>query len=369
MRGATAIVNAPPVLAVDPGAGSTKVALFRGEVLEKEERVLHPGVTQRAAVRADDDLARRIEAVRAFLGRCGVGPPGLAAVVARGGLLPPLRAGTYAVDDAMLADLARAEQGEHASNLGAPIASAIAAEHGCPALVVDPVSVDELDEVARVTGVLGIERRSLTHALNIRATARRFARERGAALETLRLVVAHMGTGVSLAAFREGRMFDVVNPRDEGPFSGDRAGGVPVTAVVDLCFAQGAERRLVVRRLFGDGGLYSHLGTRDAREALRRADAGDERAQLVLDAMCLGIAKAIAGLAAALEGKVDAVLLTGGMAHLAPVVEAVRRRVAFIAPVHVYPGEDELRSLAEGALRVLRDDEPAQSYAARAPVR
>ena len=192
----------------------------------------------------------------------------------------------------------------------------------------------------------------------MRAVARRFAAQTGRALEDLRLVVVHMGTGVSLSAQREGRMVDVVNPQDEGPFSGDRAGGVPAMAVIDLCAAPGADPRAVRRRLFGDGGL-SHLGTRDAREAIRRCEAGDSQACLVMDAMCYQIAKAAGGLAAALEGAVDAVLLTGGMAHLPLVVEGVRRRVAFVAPVHVFPGEDELRALAEGALRVLRGEEGA----------
>jgi butyrate kinase len=174
--------------------------------------------------------------------------------------------------------------------------------------------------------------------------------------------VVHLGTGISLAALVDGRMVDMVNPQDEGPFSGDRAGAVPVTALVDLCFAPGAERRTLRRRLFGDGGLFSHAGTRDAREVLRRAEGGDAAAALVLDAMAYQVAKAAGGLAAALEGRVDAVLLTGGLCHLAPVVEAVRRRVAFIAPVSLHPGEDELRALAEGALRVLAGEEPARVY-------
>jgi butyrate kinase len=214
-----------------------------------------------------------------------------------------------------------------------------------------------------VTGLAGVERRSLSHALNMRAVARRFAREAGRPHAALRLVVVHMGTGVSLSAQRDGRMVDVVNPQDEGPFAGDRAGGLPVMAVVERCFAPGAEEAAVRRQLFGDGGLFSHLGTRDAREAVRRAEGGDARAALVLDAMAYQIAKSVAGLAAALEGRVDAILLTGGLAFLAGVVEAVRRRVAWIAPVQVMPGEDELRALAEGALRVLRGEEEARSYA------
>jgi butyrate kinase len=312
-----------------------------------------------------DELPVRIAAVQAFLARAGVRPGELAAVAARGGLLPPLASGAWRVDAAMLADLESAARGEHASNLGAPIARALADEHGCAALVVDPVSVDELEPVARVTGLPGVERRSLCHALNLRAVARRFADGLGRALGELRLVGVHLGTGVSLAAFRDGRMVDVANPQDEGPFSGDRAGGVPVMAVVELCFAPGADAHAIRTRLFGDGGLFAHLGTRDAREALRRVEAGDTRAALVLDAMGYQIAKAVGALAAALEGRVDAVLLTGGMAHLAPIVESIRRRVAWIAPVHVLPGEDELRALAEGALRVLRGEEPARVYGER----
>ncbi|HSN91481.1 MAG TPA: butyrate kinase [Anaeromyxobacteraceae bacterium] len=352
----------PLVLSVNPGAGSTKLALYRGEEAVREERLEHGAPPARPAGRVLDELPARVAAARAFLSREGVGPGALGAVVGRGGLLGPLAAGTYLVDEAMLRDLERAERGEHASNLGAPIALELAREHGCPAYVVDPVSVDELEPVARVTGLAGVERRSLTHALNLRATARRFAREAGRPLAELRLVACHLGTGVSLAAFREGRMVDVVNPQDEGPFAGDRAGGLPVGAVVSMCFAPGAEERAVRRRLFGDGGLFSLLGTRDAREALARAEGGDERARIVLDAMAYQAAKAAGGLAAALEGSVDAVLLTGGMARLGPVVDAVRRRVAWIATVHVYPGEDELRALAEGALRVLRGEEAARRY-------
>jgi butyrate kinase len=353
---------APLVLAVNPGAGSTKLALYRGAALVREEKLVHPELLSRAAARVWDELPVRVADARAFLAAAGAAPGALAAVAGRGGLLPPVRSGTYAVDAAMLADLERAERGEHASNLGAPVARRIADEHGCPAFVVDPVSVDELDPVARVSGLAGIERRSLSHALNMRAVARRYAKEARRPEEALALVVVHLGTGVSLSAQRGGRMVDVVNPQDEGPFSGDRAGGVPAMAVVERCFAPRADLRSVRRQLFGDGGLYSHLGTRDAREALALADAGDSRARLVLDAMCYQIAKSVGGLAAALEGRVDAILLTGGMAHLAPIVDAVRGRIAWIAPVHVFPGEDELRALAEGALRVLSGEEPARRY-------
>lgn len=352
------------VLAVNPGAGSTKLALYGDDgALVKEEKLAHPELLDRPAGRTWEELPARLAAAVAFLERAGVERGDLAAVVGRGGLLPPLEAGAYAVNDAMLRDLERAALGEHASNLGAPLARALALPHGCPAFVVDPVSVDELAPVARVTGLAGVERRSFSHALNMRAVAQRFAREAGRRYAEQRLVVAHLGTGISLSAHAGGRMLDVVNPQDEGPFSGDRAGGLPATALVDLCFSTHASASSIRKRLFGDGGLYSHLGTRDAREALARARAGDARAALVVDAMIYGVAKAAGGLAAAaLEGKVDAILLTGGLAHLDEVVAPLSRRIGWIAPVRVYPGEDELRALAEGALRVLSGEEPPRAY-------
>lgn len=351
----------PIVLVVNPGAGSTKLGLFRGESLLAEEGLRHPPGAL-ASPRMADQLTMRLEAVRDFLRRAAPGLR-LAAVVGRGGLLGPVPAGTLRATPAMAEELLRGPRGEHASNLGVPIALAVAADHGCPAFTVDPVSVDELVPEARPTGLAGVERRSFAHALNIRAVARRHARDAGRPLEALRLVVAHLGTGVSLAALRDGRMVDVVNPQDEGPFAGDRAGGVPVTAVVDLCFAPGADKGAVRRRLFGDGGLQALLGTRDAREAVARAAAGDAAAARAIDAMCYQVAKSIGALAVALDGRVDAILLTGGMAHDPAVVEPVRRRVAWIAPVSVIPGEDELPALAQGALRVLSGEEAARDYA------
>jgi len=354
------------VLAVNPGAGSTKLALFRGGVPLAEESLRHDGAELDRCPRVADQLGSRLAAVRAFLGR-SAGGERLDAVVGRGGLLGPVPAGTLRVTEGMAEELLRAPRGEHASNLGAPLALALARQQGCPAFVVDPVSVDELEPAARVTGLAGVERRSFSHALNIRAVARGHARATGRRTADLNLVVAHLGTGVSLAGLKGGRMVDVVNPQDEGPFSGDRAGGMPVTAVVDMCFAPGAERGAVRRRLFGEGGLHSHLGTRDVRIALLRAEHGDAEAARVVEAMLLQIAKSAGGLAAALGGEVDAVLLTGGMAHVAGVVEPLRRRLGWIAPVVVYPGEDELRALAEGALRVLRGEEEALEYAAAPP--
>lgn len=351
----------PMVLAVNPGTGSTKLGLFRGGSMAAEETLRHAPEAL-ASPRMADQLPMRLSAVREFLARAAPGER-LDAVVGRGGLLGPVPAGTLRATPEMADELLRGPRGEHASNLGVPIALAVAADHGCPAFTVDPVSVDELVAEARPTGLAGVERRSFAHALNIRAVARRHAGSTGRALEELRLVVAHLGTGVSLAALREGRMVDVVNPQDEGPFAGDRAGGVPITAVVDLCFAPGAERGAVRRRLFGDGGLYSHLGTRDAREAIARAAAGDAAAVLVVEAMAYQVAKSIGAMAVALDGQVDAVILTGGMAFQEGVVAPIRRRVEWISPVVIIPGEDELGALAGGVLRVLSGEEAARDYA------
>jgi butyrate kinase len=350
------------VLVVNPGAGSTKVGLYRDGASVAEHAERHPPEALTRCARIADQLPLRAEMVRIFLGRSRVGRGELSAVVGRGGLLKPLESGTYLVDAVMLADASRAARGEHAANLGATIAKAIADEQGCPAYVVDPVSVDELDAVARYSGLAGVERTSLCHALNMRAVARRHAAVLSKPLEELRLVVAHLGTGVSLSAQREGRMVDVVNPLDEGPFAGDRSGGIPAGALVDLCFAPGADARAVKKRLFGDGGLFSYLGTRDVREAAVRAEGGDEAAAGVLEAMAYQVAKAVGEMAVVLQGRVDAILLTGGAAHVGAVVEAIRPRVTWIAPVVVYPGEDELLALAEGARRVLLGEERAKRY-------
>ncbi len=355
------------VLAINPGAGSTKLALYRAEAVVAREVVRHDERELAGFARVADQLPLRAAAVRAFLSRAGVERGGLAAAVGRGGLFRPVESGAYLVDEAMLRDARAGARGDHAANLGALLAAEAAAEHGCPALVVDAVSLDELEPVARLSGLAGVERTSLCHALNLRAVARLHARAVGRPLPELRLVLAHLGTGASLAALREGRLVDVVNPQDEGPFSGDRCGGVPATALIELCFAPGADRGALRRRLFGDGGLHSYLGTRDVREAARRAREGDARAALVLDAMGYQLAKAAGEMAAALEGRVDAVLLTGGAVHEPALVAAIRPRVEWIAPIAIYAGEDELSALADGARRVLAGEERAKRYGEAPP--
>lgn len=348
------------VLAVSPGLTATKVGLFRG--LRPVARHVEHHADVAAAQRLMEQLPARTRAVRAFLDHSGVEREALAAVVGRGGLLRPIESGTYLVDDAMLRDAERAPNGEHPANLGVPIAKAIADDQGCPAFVVDPLSVDELDVVARVSGVAGVPRRSRCDALVMRAAARRHAAAVQRPLEELRVVVAHVGSTCSLCAVREGRLVEVVNRCGECPISSDGLGAVSPEAVISMCFAPGATAEAVRRRVLTDAGLLSHAGTRSVEEVAQRAERGDAKAIVLLEAVSYQAAKCIGELAAALGGEVDAVLVTGSGAQVTAVVNGICRRVEWIAPVFVYPGEDDLSPLAEGAWRVLSGEEQAKRY-------
>jgi butyrate kinase len=286
----------------------------------------------------------------------------LHAVAGRGGLLPPLASGTYIVNQAMLEELRRAKRGEHASNLGAFLAHSIGQKAGVEAYVVDPVSVDEWPDSARLSGTALIERQCLSHALNSKAVAKRHARETGRAYELLQLIVAHLGSGISVSAHKNGRMIDVTNSREEGAFSTERAGGVPSMQLVDLCFSGNYTRGQVEELLFRQAGLYSYLGTRDVEEVERRMAFGESKASIVYEAMVHQIAKEIGAMATVLNGTVDALLFTGGMAHSRKLVAAVTERVGWIAPIVVFPGEDELQALAEGVLRALRHEEEVRVF-------
>ena len=291
-------------------------------------------------------LEYRVEMIAQALEEAGYAGDGLAAVAGRGGLLPPIPCGTYLVDEAMVEELHRARRGEHASNLGALLALRFAEAAGVNAYIVDPVTVDEWQECARLSGSPLIERSSIGHALNTRPW-RGGMRANRPQYETLRLIVAHMGSGITVSAHREGRMIDS-NTIEEGPFGPDRTGGLPVRALIKLCFSGRFAQKEIDHQVFGDGGLFAYLGTRDLEEVERRIDAGDCEAARVLEAMVYQIAKEAGAMAAVLEGKVDAVLLTGGMAHSPRVVERLHGYLEWIAPVRVYPGEDELQALAEG---------------------
>jgi butyrate kinase len=356
----------PAILAVNPGSTSTKIAVYHGVRVVLEETV-HHGDVELAPFRDRpvlDQLELRLGAVLESLAAQGLDASALDAAVGRGGLLRPLRSGTYSVSDAMLADLRAAGRGEHASNLGAFLARRLAEPAGCPAFIVDPVSVDEWDDVARLSGLDGLDRECLSHALNTKAVAKRYAADAGRDYDELRLVIAHLGSGISVSAHRDGRMVDVTNSREEGPFSVERAGTVPTVRLMERVLRDGLTFPEAERMVFREGGIYSYLGTRDLREVERRIEAGDDRARLVLDAMLYQVRKEAGAMAAVLEGRVDAVLLTGGMARSERVARSLAAGLAWIASVHLHPGEDELRALAEGALRVLTGAEKAWDYAA-----
>jgi butyrate kinase len=285
-------------------------------------------------------------------------------------LLRPIPSGTYRVNERMVAELwNRNKEREHASSLGALLAEEIAGRVGVDAFIVDPVCVDEFDELARVSGLPEIERRSLSHALNLKATARRAAQELGHSYSDLNLVVVHLGGGISVTAHRKGRMVDVNQALDgTGPFAPERAGGLPVGDVVRMCFGEPPYEGLnltyeeMFRKLAGRGGLVAHLGTNSAVEVEERIESGDERARLVYKAMAYQIAKEIGAMATILAGRVEAIVVTGGVAHSELLLGWIRERVAWIAPLLVYPGEDEMLALVQGALRVLRGEEQVRAY-------
>jgi len=293
----------------------------------------------------------------------GINITKLSAVVGRGGLLRPMEGGTYKVDENMLEDLKMGVMGQHASNLGGVIANEIASQLNIPAFIVDPVVVDELDEIARISGMPEIKRISIFHALNQKAVARRASKDLGKAYEDVNLIVAHMGGGISVGAHKNGRIIDVNNALDgEGPFSPERSGGLPVGALVKMCFSGNYTIDEMKKKIVGKGGLVAYLGSNDGREVEKMIADGDKNAELVYKAMAYQVAKEIGSCAAVLEGKVDAVCLTGGLAYDKALVSWIKERVEFISQVSVYPGEDEMIALAEGGLRVLRGEEEARQY-------
>jgi butyrate kinase len=352
------------ILVINPGSTSTKFGLYRDTQPVFVTNLRH-SADELQLFRGQpilDQQEFRRQKIEEELSQRGHKLSELSAVVGRGGLLRPLPSGTYAVNQQMLDELRRAERGEHASNLGAFLAKAIADEADIPAFIVDPVSVDEWPEKARLSGSALLERPCLSHALNSKAVAKRFARENNRSYDHLHLIVAHVGSGISVSAHERGRMVDVTNSREEGAFSTERAGTVPCMKLVDLCFSGNYTRQQVETLLFREGGLYSYLSTKNLEEIEARIAAGDRHAALVYDAMVYQIAKEIGAMAAAQRGRVDAILITGGMAHSKRLVANLRSHIYWIAPVHVYPGEDELQALAEGALRVLRGEENAHDF-------
>jgi len=353
----------PLIAVVNPGGGTTRLAVYRGEQALHSAELRHGQDELQAASGYAEQLALRHRAACAQLGAWGIELDQLAAAVGRGGPYRPLPGGVYAVGPALLDDVRAGRiMADHPSKLGAELAWRLAQPGAGPAFVVDPVSVDELADVARLTGLPELPRVSLWHALNIKAVAQRHARTLGARLADLRLIVAHLGSGVSVALLAGGEAIDVNNSADEGPFSARRAGGLPATGLLALASRPGFEPAEIKRRMMAGAGLLAHTGSADLAEVESRAAAGDDHAALVIEAMAYNVAKAIGAMAAAAAGEVDGILLTGGMARGAAFLDRVEARVRWIAAVHRYPGEDELRALAEGASAALRGERPILDY-------
>ena len=347
-------------LVINPGSTSTKVGVFEDETLLFEETLRHPTeeIAKYASVIDQKDFRKAI--ILDFLKEKNCAPESLNVIVGRGGLLKPIPGGTYPVSDALLADLKAGVQGQHASNLGGILAREIGDSLGIPSYIVDPVVVDELTNKARISGMPELPRRSIFHALNQKAVARRFAKENGKRYEDLNLIVIHMGGGVSVGAHNHGKVVDVNNILDgEGCFSPERSGTVPVGDLVKMCFSGKYTQQEVYKKICGNGG---YLHTNDARTVGKMADEGNAEAKLVWDAFFYQIAKDAGAMAAVLHGQVDQIILTGGIAYNPNTEKYLKEYLGFIAPITVYPGEDELLALCQGALRVMTGEEKPMEY-------
>lgn len=352
------------ILVINPGSTSTKIGVFRGEEKIFEKNLHHEARDLVAFPEIGDQYDFRKQAVLKELEAAGVALEELQVIVGRGGLIKPVPSGVFAVNQALERDLRESRRGRHASNLGGLIAADLARSlPGARAFIADPVVVDEMDELARISGHPLFQRASVFHALNQKAIARLHAENCRRPYEEMNLIVAHMGGGISVGAHRRGRVVDVNQALDgEGPFSPERSGGLPAGDLVRLCFAGRYSQEEILKMITGQGGYVAYLGTNNAREVEEGVAAGDEKARLVRDALIYQLAKEIGGMSPVLMGQVDAILLTGGIAYAEAFVEKLKGRVQHIAPVFVYPGEDELRALAANGLRVLRGEAEVQEY-------
>ena len=351
------------LLVINPGSTSTKIGIFENEEMMFEQTLRHDVDELKEFKKIFDQYEFRKKIIVDALSDKDIAIKSLNAVVGRGGLLKPIEGGTYQVDEDMIEDLKGGVLGEHASNLGGILAYEIAKEAGVKAYIVDPVVVDELEDVARISGLKGIDRISIFHALNQKAVARRYAKEKELKYEELNLIVAHLGGGISVGAHRKGRVIDVANALNgEGPFSPERAGGLPVGDLIKLCFSGKYTQDQIKKMITGQGGIVSYLGTNDAREVEKRINQGDDYAKLIYYAMAYQVAKEIGACSAVLRGQVDGIIITGGIAYDKVFTNWLKEMVSYIAEVTIYPGEDELEALAQGGLRVLRQEELPKHY-------
>jgi butyrate kinase len=351
------------ILTINPGSTSTKIAVYDGTKTVFTETIRHDHKEIEKYAHIIDQYEFRARLIENALKAHSVEVTSLKAIVGRGGLIKPVQGGVIAVNEKMIADLKEAKRGEHASNLGGIIAYDIAQKINVPAFIVDSVMVDEMQDVARLSGLPELERISIFHALNQKATARRAAKELGKKYDEVNLVVAHMGGGISVGAHRRGRVVDVNNALNgDGPFSPERTGDLPVSSLVKLCFSGKFTEKDIQKKIKGQGGLVAYLGTSDARDVEKMVDAGNKNAQLVYEAMAYQVAKEIGAMTVAVGEKLDGVVLTGGLAYDKRFVSWITNRIGFLGRLFIYPGEDEMEALRDGALRVLAGEEKAQEY-------
>ncbi|MGL5328542.1 MAG: butyrate kinase [Peptostreptococcaceae bacterium] len=351
------------ILAINPGSTSTKIAVFENEKLIYENTLQHSTEEISRYNSVYDQFEFRKNVIESSLKVNKINLDDLDVVVGRGGLLKPIEGGTYEVNNRMLEDLKKGVLGEHASNLGGILAYEIGQKIKVPSYIVDPVVVDELGDVARISGISEIERRSIFHALNQKAIGRKAAKEISKKYEECNFIIVHMGGGISVGAHSKGKVIDVTNALDgEGSFSPERSGGLPVGDLVKLCFSGTYTYEEVNRKLKGKGGLVSYLNTNDVREVEKMILGGNSNAELIHKAMAYQISKEIGAYSVVLKGEIDAIILTGGIAYSNKITSMIRDYVQFIAPVKIYPGEDEMIALSNGALRVLTGEESSKIY-------
>lgn len=350
------------ILAINPGSTSTKIAVYENETPLLVRNIKHTVEELAVYPEVIDQFEFRKNLVIRELEVNNI-PFAFDAVIGRGGLVKPIPGGVYEVNDAMKRDTVHAMR-THACNLGGLIADNLASSlPGCRAFIADPGVVDELEDIARITGSPLMYKITIWHALNQKAIARRFAKEQETTYEDLDLIICHLGGGISVAAHRHGRAIDANNALDgEGPFSPERAGTLPAGQLIDLCFSGKFTKDELKKRISGRAGLTAHLGTTDVPAIIKSIEEGDKKAELILEAMIYNVAKAIGAASTVLYGKVDAILLTGGIAHSDFILSRLKKRISFIAPIHVYPGEDEMEALALNAIGALKGELPIQVY-------
>jgi len=341
------------ILVINPGSTSTKVAIFENEKCEFRKNIQHSVKKLEKFNKVTEQYEMRKNAIVETVKAAGYTIKEFDAIAARGGILKPVESGTYLIDEDVVNYLKNECKIDHASNLAPIIAYELSRKYDIPAFLTDPISVDEFDELARFSGIREIKRKSLSHALNMKMVGKKVARELGKNYEDCNFVIAHLGGGISVSAHRKGRMIDVNNANDEGPFSAERTGELPVGDVVKLAFSGKYTKSELKKRYTKQGGLIAYLGTNDLRETLKMSKT-DEHARLVVKAMVLQIAKEIGGMCAILKGEVDSIILTGGMVNNPEFVEMIKEYVSKFALVTVIPGENEMEALALGALEVLR---------------